>query len=78
MEKYRQEFADNGYFVIRNVVSPQRLDELHSQLAQEFAAASKSGALFSGGGLLSGHLNCFPGAGARLHTTPCRNAASST
>jgi ectoine hydroxylase-related dioxygenase (phytanoyl-CoA dioxygenase family) len=66
MEKYRQEFASNGYFVIRNVVSPQRLDELHSQLAQEFDTASKSGALFSGGGLLSGHLNCFPGAGARF------------
>lgn len=66
IEKYRQEFATNGYFVIRNVVSAQRLSELHAQLSREFDAASASGALFSGGGLMSGHLNCFPGAGARF------------
>lgn len=62
----KQEFASNGYFVLRNVVSPKRLAELHVALAKEFDAASKSGALFSGGGLVSGHLNCFPGAGARF------------
>jgi ectoine hydroxylase-related dioxygenase (phytanoyl-CoA dioxygenase family) len=66
LEKYRQEFADNGYFVIRDAVSGQRLGELHSVLAQAFEAALKSGALFAGGGLFSGHLNCFPGAGARF------------
>ena len=66
IEKYRQEFADNGYFVIHDVVSKQRLGGLHAALAREFDTASKSGALFSGGGLLSGHLNCFPGAGARF------------
>src|SRR5271156_4909261 len=59
-------FASNGYFVLRNVVSPERLTELHLALAEEFEAASKSGALFSGGGLVSGHLNCFPGAGAQF------------
>jgi hypothetical protein len=66
IESATQSFASNGYFVLRNVVSPERLTELHKALAQEFDAASKSGALFSGGGLLSGHLNCFPGAGARF------------
>jgi ectoine hydroxylase-related dioxygenase (phytanoyl-CoA dioxygenase family) len=66
IESFRQAFASSGYFVIRNVVSPERLAELHEALAQEFDTASKSGALFSGGGLLSGHLNCFPGAGARF------------
>jgi Phytanoyl-CoA dioxygenase (PhyH) len=66
IEILKQEFADNGYFVLRDVVSPQRLTELHRALAQEFDSASRSGALFSGGGLLSGHLNCFPGAGARF------------
>lgn len=55
----RQAFAATGYFVLRNVVSPQRLAELHEALAQEFDSASRSGALFSGGGLVSGHLNCF-------------------
>lgn len=65
-EDLKQAFARDGYFVIRNVVSPERLAELHKSLEQEFEAASKSGALFSGGGLRSGHLNCFPGAGARF------------
>lgn len=62
----KQEFADNGFFVLRNVISSERLTELHRALSREFDTASKSGALFSGGGLLSGHLNCFPGAGARF------------
>lgn len=66
IDNLQHAFAGNGYFVLRNVVAPQALTELHQALAREFAAASKSGVLFSGGGLLSGHLNCFPGAGARF------------
>lgn len=66
VENLKQAFASNGYCVLRNVVSPERLAELHQALSQEFETASKSGALFSGGGLVSGHLNCFPGAGARF------------
>lgn len=66
IESAKQEFASNGYFVLRNMVSPERLTELHQILAEEFEKASKSGALFSGGGQVSGHLNCFPGAGARF------------
>ena len=66
IEIAKREYASDGYFVLRGVVSTQRLTELHKALAQEFEQASKSGALFSGGGLVSGHLNCFPGAGARF------------
>jgi hypothetical protein len=66
IENAKREFASNGYFVLRNVVSPERLVELHKALSQEFEVSSKSGVLFSGGGQLSGHLNCFPGAGARF------------
>ena len=66
IENAKREFASNGYFVLRNVVSPERLVEMHTALSREFAASSKSGVLFSGGGQLSGHLNCFPGAGARF------------
>jgi hypothetical protein len=65
-ENSKQAFSSDGFFVLRNVVSPERLTELHKALAREFDTASKSGALFSGGGLMSGHLNCFPGAGARF------------
>lgn len=66
IQNAKQAFAGSGYFVLRNVVSQARLTELHRALAQEFDRASKSDGLFSGGGLLSGHLNCFPGAGARF------------
>ena len=66
IESCQQAFARDGFFVLPKVVSPQRLTELHQALSREFDAASKSGALFSGGGLVSGHLNCFPGAGARF------------
>lgn len=66
IENFKQAFARDGYFVVRNAVSPERLTELHHALSQEFDTASSSGALFSGGGLMSGHLNCFPGTGARF------------
>ncbi len=62
----KQEYASSGYFLLRNMVSPVRLAELHNALFQEFDRVSKSGELFSGGGQFSGHLNCFPGAGARF------------
>jgi ectoine hydroxylase-related dioxygenase (phytanoyl-CoA dioxygenase family) len=66
IENIKRSFASNGYFVVPGVVSTERLAELRNALSEEFDAASKSGALFSGGGLVSGHLNCFPGAGARF------------
>lgn len=66
LEALKQEFSVNGYFLIRNVVPPDRLAQLHAALASEFESASRSGALFSGGGLISGHLNCFPGIAARF------------
>ena len=64
IEDLKRAYARDGYFIVRSVVSPERLTELHNALTQKFNAESESGALFSGGGLVSGHLNCFPGAGA--------------
>ncbi len=66
IEKLRQDYASNGYFVLPKVVSAGRLTELHQALAQEFDRSVQTGVLFAGGGQLSGHLNCFPGAGARF------------
>jgi Phytanoyl-CoA dioxygenase (PhyH) len=66
IEASKQAFASDGYFLLREIVSANRLAELHESIAREFATASESGSLFSGGGLLSGHLNCFPGSGARF------------
>src|SRR5207237_10728690 len=65
-ETLKQSFADDGYFVLRNVVSKQKLSALHNSIAAAFDKATQSGTLFSGGGLLSGHLNCFPGEEARF------------
>lgn len=66
IERAKREYAENGYFVLRNIVSKEGLAELHGSLSREFDRQAASGALFSGGGLVSGHLNCFPGAGSRF------------
>ena len=31
MEALKKSFADDGYFVVRNVVSPEKLSELHQE-----------------------------------------------
>jgi hypothetical protein len=66
IEVAKREYAAKGYFILRGKVSSERLAELHDSLASEFDRALQSGALFSGGGQVSGHLNCFPGKGARF------------
>jgi ectoine hydroxylase-related dioxygenase (phytanoyl-CoA dioxygenase family) len=57
---------DEGFVVVRDVVPRDRLAELAAGLADEYERASSNGELFRGGGTLSGHLNCFPGAGSRF------------
>src|SRR5262249_32611668 len=61
----QQSYAKDGYVIFRNVVSPETLAHLHARILEEFARAQQSGALFAGGGTISGHINCFPGAEAR-------------
>jgi ectoine hydroxylase-related dioxygenase (phytanoyl-CoA dioxygenase family) len=65
LQQGRREFDSNGFCILRNVLPAAPLAQLHQALAQEFDRVVASGELFSGGGLVSGHLNCFPGAGAR-------------
>lgn len=65
-ETFKKAFEDNGYFIVRNVVSAEKLAALHNNIVAEFDAAKQTCALFSGGGLMSGHLNCFPGEGSRF------------
>ena len=66
MERFKKEFAENGYVVFKNVVPRDRLAALHTRLMDEFEDAKRSGRLFAGGGQVSGHLNCFPGQEARF------------
>jgi hypothetical protein len=66
VEKLKQAFAEDGYLIFRNVVSKEQLSALRARIAEEFDRSRQSGRLFSGGGLISGHLNCFPGDGSRF------------
>jgi ectoine hydroxylase-related dioxygenase (phytanoyl-CoA dioxygenase family) len=66
VEKLKQAFAEDGYLIFRDVVSKEQLSALRDRIADEFDSAKQSGRLFSGGGLISGHLNCFPGEGSRF------------
>jgi ectoine hydroxylase-related dioxygenase (phytanoyl-CoA dioxygenase family) len=65
-EAFKKQFEDDGYFVVKNVISPEKLADLHRQIVAEFELAQQRGTLFSGGGLMSGHLNCFPGSASRF------------
>jgi hypothetical protein len=66
LAKFKQAFAEDGYLIFRNVVPQQRLADLQKRILDEFERAKRSGQLFSGGGLISGHLNCFPGEESRF------------
>jgi ectoine hydroxylase-related dioxygenase (phytanoyl-CoA dioxygenase family) len=65
-ETSKREFAEHGYVVFRNVVPRDRLAHLHARLLEEFDRARREGRLVSGGGTISGHLNCFPGEESRF------------
>jgi ectoine hydroxylase-related dioxygenase (phytanoyl-CoA dioxygenase family) len=58
----QQDIEEQGYAVIRDVVSRQPLAEFAHTVAEAFEAAPK----FKGGGMVTGHLNCFPGRSARF------------
>ena len=66
VETVRQALDVDGYAVLRGVVSASRLDEFNRDLSAEFERFRAAGKLFEGGGTLSGHLNCYPGAGSKV------------
>lgn len=65
-DRLRKTFADEGYLKFEGVIAKARLAQLSQQIAGEFAQQQRQGRLFSGGGTVSGHLNCFPGAASRF------------
>ncbi|HYP76779.1 MAG TPA: phytanoyl-CoA dioxygenase family protein [Polyangiaceae bacterium] len=65
-DSLRQAFADEGYLKFDGVISRTGLTQLSQCIAEEFARQQRRGVLFSGGGTVSGHLNCFPGAESRF------------
>jgi hypothetical protein len=66
LEDFARTFASEGYLTLPGIVPAQRLASLRDDLLTEFARAKRAGELFSGGGMISGHLNCFPGAQSRF------------
>jgi ectoine hydroxylase-related dioxygenase (phytanoyl-CoA dioxygenase family) len=66
LEKFSDTYAEQGYLVLRDMVSREKLAELKAQIFDAFEEAKRSGQLFSGGGNISGHLNCFPGENSRF------------
>jgi len=66
MQDLSSAFARDGHLTLPNVVSKSRLAVLTEQLRGEYTRARAAGELFSGGGTISGHLNCFPGAQSRF------------
>jgi ectoine hydroxylase-related dioxygenase (phytanoyl-CoA dioxygenase family) len=65
-QAFQQAFENDGYVIVSSVVSKDKLSALRSQLIGEFERSKASGALFQGGGSISGHLNCFPGNDSRF------------
>lgn len=62
----RRQFDSEGFVVLRDVVDRERLAELTAAIRKTYADQVASGAMFRGGGNLSGHLNCFPGECSRF------------
>jgi hypothetical protein len=61
----KREFAEDGYVLLRNMVDRPELTKIQERLGREFAEWQESTKSFRGGGLMSGHLNCYPGEAAR-------------
>ena len=66
----KEAYAKDGYCIIPGVVPAPGLTALHKALQEKFESDKASGKLFNGGGLFTGHLNCFPGEESRfVYTT---------
>jgi Phytanoyl-CoA dioxygenase (PhyH) len=61
-----RQIEEHGFVMLRDVVSKDKLAELDGQIRAEYDRLRGRGELFAGGGNISGHLNCFPGAGSRF------------
>jgi Phytanoyl-CoA dioxygenase (PhyH) len=66
LKDFSRTFAERGYVILRGVVPKEKLAALKIDIFDAFEESKRSGKLFSGGGNISGHLNCFPGEAARF------------
>jgi len=63
---YRERFAADGYVLFENIVERAALADLSEGIIDQWRADVARGAMFAGGGNVSGHLNCFPGEASRF------------
>ena len=62
----RKTFAAEGYLKFDSVIPRALLARLSQSIVDELEQQQREGRLFAGGGTVSGHLNCFPGAESRF------------
>jgi hypothetical protein len=62
----KRQFEREGYLLLESVVPTEPLARLSTEIIAKLHADVTGGRLFAGGGSLSGHLNCFPGAQSRF------------
>jgi hypothetical protein len=66
MSRLRTAYDAQGFVVVRDVVPKDGLATLTSALGEALSRARSDSLLFEGGGgLLAGHINCYPGEPAR-------------
>jgi hypothetical protein len=66
LEAFNETYSKQGFLIFRDIVPKDRLAVLKQQIFDEFEDSKRTGSLFSGGGQISGHLNCFPGEASRF------------
>src|SRR5262245_56767463 len=71
IQHYKAEFSRTGYLVFNRVVPADILAALRDRILEAFEEAKTTGDLFAGGGLMSGHLNCFTGEESRFIYDAC-------
>ncbi len=62
----RTQLEQDGFLLLKDAVPRAPLRELSQLLLESYREQAARGALFQGGGSVSGHLNCFPGAASRF------------
>jgi hypothetical protein len=65
VEEHARAIEDQGYTVLPGLIDQDVTTELDSLINAGYHEIIESGALLAGGGLFSGHLNCYPGLAAR-------------
>lgn len=59
-------FRENGFVILKGMIDKRLLETHHMNILGAYDRARGKGGLFAGGGTISGHLNCFPGAESKF------------